>query len=304
MPELPEVETVARDLAQLIIKKKIHSVHVYDKRVISRFSPIVFAQKLTGKIIKSVSRRAKAIIIAFDSGDYLVVQPKMTGHFVAQQLDSELSSRNPRISQQKNRKSAGFPSEKILSPKENRDIKVMFDFGNNLYVYYLDQRTFGWLIYTKDLKEISYLNTAGPEPLGETSFNVDYLEEKFKSRNGPIKNILLNQQLIAGLGNIYASEILFASRIDPKTPASSLKRPQLKLIYDNTRSILKEAITRRGTSMRNYRDTNGEKGSFIKLIKVYGRDGENCPNCKRVIVRLVQAGRSTFYCPHCQKRKE
>lgn len=273
MPELPEVETVKNDLAREITGRKVIRCAVFDGRVL-KVSPAVFTGALKGKIFGRPARRAKAIVIPLAPDGYLVAQLGMTGRFFYRK----------------------FP----LSGEESRDVKVTFELDNGCYLYYLDQRMFGRLIHARDLAEIPYLSAAGPEPLGD-KFTVDYLAVALKSRKGPVKNLLLNQGFVAGLGNIYACEILFAAGIHPEQPAGSLSVPDLEKLHRHIRRVLREAIARRGTTLRDYRDASGKKGGFLEAIKVYGKKGRPCPGCGTSIVRIAQAGRSTFFCPACQK---
>jgi formamidopyrimidine-DNA glycosylase len=276
MPELPEVETVKNDLAREITGRKIMRCAVFDGRVL-KVSPAVFVRALKGKIFGQPARRAKAIIIPLEPDGDLVVQLGMTGRFFYRKLP--------------------------LSGADSRDVKVVFELDNGCRLYYLDQRMFGWLIHARDLAEVPYLSGAGPEPLGD-EFTVGYLAAALKSRKGPVKNLLLNQGLVAGLGNIYACESLFAAGINPTRPAGSLSAPDLEKLHRNIRRILRKAIARRGTTLRDYRDASGKKGGFLEEIKVYGKAGRPCPGCGAGIVRITQAGRSTFFCPACQKDPE
>ena len=145
-----------------------------------------------------------------------------------------------------------------------------------------------------------YLTTIGPEPLGE-DFSIEWLTRELKRRSSPIKPLLMNQQFIAGIGNIYASEILYSAKVNPKKMARRLTRKQIEAVHRYTVSILEESIRLRGTSMRNYRDSEGRKGKFMDRIRVYGKQDQDCPACAAPIIRIVQAQRSTFYCKHCQK---
>lgn len=273
MPELPEVETVSRDLRKCCTGRSILNARVFDSRVIKNLSPRAFILALKNKSIKQVTRRAKAIIMTFDEGGFLVVQLGMTGHFIF--------------------------GEKWLEGYSPKDIKASFDLSGGEKLFYLDQRMFGWLIAVDRLEEIPYLNTAGPEPLSR-EFNPGCFAGAIKERAAPIKNLLLNQNIVAGLGNIYASEILFSAGVHPARRADSLTETETALICRHTKEILKDAIRLRGTSMRNYRDSRGQKGGFLRRIRVYGRDGEPCCRCGRPIEKIVQAGRSSFFCKNCQ----
>lgn len=274
MPELPEVETITRDLQPVLKGLFIKDVQIYDKRVIARLSPEVFIRRVEGRRIADVYRRGKAIVIVLDPGRFLVVQLKMTGQLIyGNDLKKEFNS---------------------------NDTKVVFRLSNGRYLNYNDQRTFGWLYSVDSLDEIPYFNSIGPEPFDKI-FETAWLKNALHPRTAPIKTLLLNQQVVAGIGNIYASEILFNARIRPTRKSNSLKNDEISRLRQSSIDILNEAIHFRGSSMRNYRDSNGEKGKFNERIKVYGRDNEPCPACTTPITRIVQAGRSTFYCRKCQK---
>ncbi len=270
MPELPEVETIKRSLAVKITGQRILKVTVHDDRVLRNCSASVFMKTLTGRTFKDISRRGKALIFSFNEPGFMVVQPMMTGQLIFSQTPSQ------------------------------PQIKIVFHLSNGNYLLYNDQRLFGRINFYQDLKEMDFLKTLGPEPFGP-EFNSDWLQEKLAKRKVPIKSLLLNQQIVAGIGNIYACEILFDCGINPKRPAQRLKKQEIKALIDATTAILQKAIHERGTSMHTYVDGEGQKGNFIKRIKVYGRENEPCVKCRRPIERIVQSGRSTFYCRRCQR---
>ncbi|MBZ0166832.1 MAG: formamidopyrimidine-DNA glycosylase, partial [Candidatus Omnitrophica bacterium] len=180
-----------------------------------------------------------------------------------------------------------------------KETKVIFRLSNGAFLNYNDQRLFGWLYLVDSLDDIPYLKTIGPEPLGK-NFSVEWLSRELKKRTSPIKPLLMNQQFIAGIGNIYASEILYSAGVNPKKKARRLTRKQIEAVHRHTVSILEESIRLRGTSMRNYRDSAGQKGKFMDRIRVYGKKDQQCPVCAAPIMRIVQAQRSTFYCKQCQ----
>ncbi len=271
MPELPEVETIKEDLKKKILNTCITKVEVYDSRVIRNCSLRIFNQSIKNKLISQVLRRGKAMIFKFNDGvGYLVIQPMMTGQLIL--------------------------AKKNVTTKFT---KLTFELSNDQYLHYNDQRLFGRIQVVSDLKEIKYFCTLGPDPLSE-DFHIEWLEGELKKRTMPIKSLLMNQNIISGIGNIYASEILFRSGINPRRPALSLNKKEITALYRATQAILKEAIRFRGTSMMNYRDGKGHRGRFLDRIKVYGRENEHCFRCEGLIQRLVLSGRSTFYCQNCQ----
>lgn len=268
MPELPEVETIRRDLARGILHKTIARIDIVDPRVL-RQPAKDFLRRLQGQEITGISRRGKALDLSLASGEHLVVQVMMTGQMVAD-----------------------GPS--------HPHTRVVFTFTDGSKVLYNDQRVFGQLRVVKDTQEIKYFRVIGPEPLTK-NFDTDYIAGFFKKSGRPIKNVLLDHTFVAGVGNIYACEVLFRCGISPKRRARLIPSAGRDLLRLQTIEVLKEAIALRGSSIRDYRDGAGEKGKFTQNIRVYGREGEPCLQCQSPIKRIVQAGRSTFYCMKCQK---
>ena len=274
MPELPEVETIRQDLLNHVKGKSILAVEVRDRRVI--FGELDdFLKKCRGKEIFDIARRGKAVVISLKGGGYLIVQLGMTGQLVCSSA-------------------AGCASH------TDKSTKIIFQLSNDLALLYNDQRLFGRVYVADHLEDVAFFKTIGPEPLG-VDFNVAWLIEQLKKRKSPIKSLLLNQQFVAGIGNIYASEILFDAQIKPQRLAYRLRLTEIESLYRSTIRILQKAIRYRGTSMRNYRDGLGRQGQFKNRIKVYGREAEHCLVCRTPIERIVQSGRSTFYCRKCQR---
>jgi formamidopyrimidine-DNA glycosylase len=273
MPELPEVETITRDLSRQVVGGRIARVYVWDRRVIRNCPTEQFIRTLTGQAIAHVFRRGKAIGVRLESKGFLVIQPMMTG----QLLYGTGSWRNVRT----------------------QVTRITFELSNNRYLNYNDQRLFGRLTCVEDLNQVAFLKSIGLEPFSR-QFTTSWLEERTRKRDLPIKNLLMNQHFLAGIGNIYASEILFCARLHPKRPASSLSSREIKLLHAAVRRVLKEAIRFRGTSMNTYRDLYNQTGNFMKRIQVYGRGDEPCFRCGMRINRIILAGRSTYFCQRCQ----
>ncbi|MDO8304025.1 MAG: bifunctional DNA-formamidopyrimidine glycosylase/DNA-(apurinic or apyrimidinic site) lyase, partial [Sedimentisphaerales bacterium] len=236
-------------------------------------TPEAFIKKIRNTTLEHFGRRGKAIVISLKPKGYLIIQPKMSGYLMFGKKASNLE---------------------ITSAT-----KAVFRLSNDAVLHYNDHRMFGWLYYVEDLKAVKYFQNLGPEPL-EKNFTVDLLKASLSRRVSPIKVVLMNQAVVAGIGNIYASEILFDVKIDPRRKATSLKAAEMKKLHASIQKTLRVAIEARGSSLRDYRDTSGQKGNFVQLIKVYNRAGKSCPRCKGVIQKIVQAQRSTFSCPHCQ----
>ncbi|MFA5088542.1 MAG: bifunctional DNA-formamidopyrimidine glycosylase/DNA-(apurinic or apyrimidinic site) lyase [Candidatus Omnitrophota bacterium] len=274
MPELPEVETIKRDLAKHISGASIEKVSVIDPRVIRNHSPKILIDQCSGRTIARVSRRGKALIVSFSQQGHLVIQPMMTGQLV---LLNEPAAKPPR-----------------------KETKIIFKLSNGRCLIYNDQRLFGRVQYVGSLRESKFLTALGAEPLSE-KFNCRWLRQGLSTRKGKIKPALMDQRFIAGIGNIYASEILFCSGIHPQRRADTLRQKEIAVLHKATVQILRKAIRFRGTSIRDYRDGSGQRGEFIGHLKVYGREKQRCSRCDAKIRRVVQSGRSTFYCPTCQR---
>jgi len=267
MPELPEVETIVRDLSKSLKRKTLVEVVVKDAFLL-RQPARDFIRRIRAQAVLKITRRGKAIIVHLGSGEFLVVQLMMTGQLIA-------------------------------NGQEDKHTRIKFVLSEGQYLLYNDQRRFGQLRVVAALDEIKHFNILGPEPFAK-EFTPDFMRAAFKKTSRSIKTVLLDHTFVAGIGNIYACEILFRSLISPKREAKRISLLEAQTIHRYIVEVLKEAIKHRGSSMRNYRDGSGQKGRFSERIAVYARQGMPCPRCQRLIVRIVQAGRSTFYCGHCQ----
>lgn len=288
MPELPEVETTAKDLQTKVLSRTFVDVWTDTKKIIKKPKDFEeFRKQLKGKKIQKIWRRGKNIIFGLSKDYSLLIHQKLTGHLLVGYwvLDD------------------GYwkPKEKgLLEEKVNTYIHLLFTLDNRKMLALSDLRKFAKveLWRTEDLKkELSFL---GPEPL-EKSFTFNKFKKILKNKKGKIKQLLMKQELIAGIGNIYSDEILWKTRIHPFKDVSKLTEKQLKNIYKAIKEILKKAIKLKGTSISDYRNTEGGKGSFGKIIKVYQKKGQKCIRCGTIIQRKKIAGRSTHFCPKCQK---
>ncbi|MFA5261229.1 MAG: DNA-formamidopyrimidine glycosylase [Candidatus Omnitrophota bacterium] len=272
MPELPEVETVCRDLQKKILGVSVDHVRIYDGRVVRIPSPEDFVKRLRAKTVAAVSRRGKALIIQLHpGGDFLVVQMMMTGQMIV-----------------------------CSGPQKGRYTKVVFKLSNGKYLHYNDQRLFGRLAVVADLDMIPYFAALGPEPFSR-QFSCDYLRQALKNRKAPVKTLLLDAKIVAGIGNIYASEILYDCGLNPCSPSGQLSGRDIEALWTSIRRILKRAVEARGTSVYSYRDAEGRRGGYKDFLKVYGRDNRACYHCGYFIKKIIQGGRSTFFCPTCQR---
>ncbi len=295
MPELPEVETIRLQLDKLLLNKTITAVSVLSPR-----NFIGDKKNLIGRKILSVKRRAKVILMELNNGDYLAVHLKMTGQLIYREKE--------KISLGKD--NCGRYDVSVLPNNYTRVIISL----NKGKLYFNDLRKFGWMKVLKisnfkfqisnsgqqKLDKIAG-GSYGPEPF-DKGFTEEYLQNIFAKTSRPIKLILLDQEKIAGIGNIYASEVLFKAGILPMKPAKKLGDKDIKILREAVIKILTKAIKQKGTSDKDeaYRQSNGEKGNYQNYLKVYGRNNEKCPKCHGIIKRIKIGGRGTFYCPQCQ----
>ena len=287
MPELPEVEIVKQSLKKSIKYKKIKEVIVRNRNL--RFKVTRnFEKILKNKFITEVSRISKYIIIHLESNMYCIIHLGMSGtiHLIKK-------------SNNKNFTNLSFYQSKNL-PKKHNHIKIIFP---KFKIVYNDPRRFGFFKLINDKEKFDlYFKKIGPEPFSK-KFNLNYLKNNLFNRKKNIKNLLLDQNFVSGIGNIYANEILFYAKIDPKKYGYEIKEEDMKKIVKYSRIVLNLAIKYGGSSIRDFKDTKGSSGSFQKEFKIYGREGENCSrnNCENKILKIFQNNRSTFFCKSCQK---
>lgn len=292
MPELPEVETVRRGLSKLIIGQKIIDVH-FDWPKGFPNSPSDVQSFLIGAKISSVKRRAKVLIIDLDSKYSLVIHLKMTGQLVYRSNDS------------KTRYGAGHPNDSLIGKLPDKSTRVVIEFKDSK-LFFNDQRKFGWmrLLPTIEVPNIDFFKKVGPEPLEDYFKFPQFKIRVLRRKNSNIKSVILDQTVIAGVGNIYADESLFAAKIHPKTIVGDISEAKLRKLYTELRRIMKLSIELGGSTDRNYVDAEGKKGSYLKFALVFRRDGQPCVKCGTMIQKLKVAGRGTHVCPSCQKIEE
>lgn len=284
MPELPEVETIKNDLREKILNKKITEAAVRKKRLV-RGSALKFSQILRNNSFVDVDRIGKLIIFKLSQGGFMLVHLKMTGQLVYE-FGSVLV--------------AGGHFTDNFQTLPNKHSHVIFKFKDGSRLYYNDLRQFGFLEIVDQKKLETIKAKYGLEPL-TPDFTLANFKKALAGRRAAIKAVLLNQSTIAGIGNIYADEILFAAGVAPFRPANSVSERELKNIFQAASAILKKAIKYRGTTFSNYVDSNGHKGGFSRFLRVYGRSGQKCYECGQVIKKVKLAGRGTSYCENCQK---
>jgi len=274
MPELPEVETVKKSLEGLITGLIIKDVDLFMPKIVKLPSPQSFTETLAGKTIKKLGRRGKYLLIHLSDKHTLVIHFRMTGRLVY--------------------------SPPGTSP--GKHTHAVFRLSNGHELHFSDMRQFGRmaLLETDRLDTLAGLKDLGVEPLSE-EFTREFLKKQLKRRRVKIKPLLLDQTFIAGLGNIYADESLHRARINPEKTAVNLTAREIALLYRAIRDVLEEGIANRGTTFRDYVDGMGQTGSNKEALRVYDREDKPCLSCGKPIVRTRLGGRSSYYCPRCQK---
>lgn len=282
MPELPEVETVRRGLAPVMEGKTILRAQVNRPDLRWPFPPGM-AGRLTGQAVLGLRRRSKYILADLGSGETLLIHLGMSGRML---ISGTM---------------VGEFHHPITTPGKHDH--VVLDMSGGARITFNDARRFGAmdLLPTEGAETHPLLAAIGPEPLGN-GFDGDYLAARLRGRSMPIKAALLDQHIIAGLGNIYVCEVLFRAGIDPRTPAGHLGDTRAAGLVPVIRQVLEEAIAAGGSSLKDYRQADGELGYFQHNFQVYGREGQSCatPGCGGTVTRIVQSGRSSFFCPECQ----
>jgi formamidopyrimidine-DNA glycosylase len=283
MPELPEVETVRRGLLS-VMEGRVITYAAINRPDLRWPFPVGMAARLTGKRVLALRRRSKYILADLDSGETLIIHLGMSGRML---ISGAMLG--------------GFHHDHPAPAKHDH---VVLDIEGGARITFNDARRFGSmdLIATDVADSHLLLRNLGPEPLGN-AFSGPYLLDRLKSRNTPIKSALLDQSIVAGLGNIYVCEVLFRAHINPARKAGQIAVARVASLVPIIRDVLADAIDAGGSSLRDYRQADGELGYFQHAFKVYGREGEPCvtAGCTSTIARIVQSGRSSFFCPTCQR---
>jgi formamidopyrimidine-DNA glycosylase len=291
MPELPEVETVRLGLIPAVEGHRLTRVQA--RRADLRIAfPSGFVERLTGRSVARIRRRAKYLLLDLDSGETLVVHLGMSGRLTIH--GAKAAVKPGRFHHKAAEDGSG----------EGKHDHVVFETEEGTRIVFTDHRRFGLmaLTQTSGLERDKLFEGLGPEPLDD-AFTPAVLSAKLKGKRTPIKAALLDQRVVAGLGNIYVCEALFRARISPKRLANSVAGERAKKLVPAIKAVLREAIAAGGSSLRDYARADGELGYFQHHFAVYDREGAPCPgrDCKGRIKRIVQSGRSTFYCPSCQR---
>ena len=288
MPELPEVEIVKRSLKNKVNYKKIKKIIITNRDLRFKIQKN-FEKNLEGRIITNVSRFSKYIILVLDNNNYCLIHLGMSGtlHLVDYKKKEKMTN-------------LSFYHSKIL-PKNHNHIRIKF---SNFTIIYNDPRRFGFIKYFNSHQKLNnFFKNYGPDPF-EKSFNIKYLKKKLKDKKKNIKNLLLDQKFISGIGNIYANEILFYSKINPFKKGENISNYEINKILKISKSVLNKAIKKGGSSIRDFKNSKGKKGSYQEEFAVYGREKKNCKsrNCNFKIIKINISNRSTYICNNCQKK--
>lgn len=266
MPELPEVETIKRELESAVLGKKITEVCVHHPKVIREPSVEKFKKGLAGATIKNILRQAKVLILELSNGKSLVIHLKMTGQ--------------------------------LIYPGKGKTGRVSFKFSDGEWLDFNDQRLFAELRLLDDWRTLPFIQGLGPEP---DDLNLEQFKEMLSKKKTKIKPLLMDQTFISGVGNLYAAEALFRARIHPERAANSLSDKEKELLFREIKETLHEAIQHKGSSVDQYVQLSGAPGDYAKYHKVYDREGKLCLVCKGPIKRISLGGRGTYFCPKCQR---
>jgi formamidopyrimidine-DNA glycosylase len=289
MPELPEVETVARQLEPEIEGRRIESLEVLDERWSRPVPPAEIEKAVSGSTIEGLGRRGKYLLLGLDGGRTLVMHLRMTGNLILVEGDEVFDpSEGRRL----------YEGERST---EARYLRARFLLDDGRELWFTDPRRFGEAFLIDDADLARRFSRLGIEPFSP-EFTPEALGAMAAGRTAPLKSFLLDQSGVAGIGNIYADEALYRARLHPLSPAGSMRPEHLEALRDGVLAALQAGIDAGGSSIDDYRDGRGEKGRMQEKFLVHTREGEPCPSCEGEIVRIVVGGRSTYFCPSCQVR--
>src|SRR5689334_4126602 len=272
MPELPEVEYVARQLHGELVGRRIERVEVSWPRIVAGMAPEELAARVAGRMVTGIGRRGKYLLIALEGGETLIVHRRMSGNLT-------------------------------LAPPDAADpyVRAAFALDDGRRLLYSDPRKFGRITLAADADLPRVFAALGPEPLDDETFTAAALAARLAGTKRPIKAALLDQGIVAGLGNIYADEALFRARIHPLRPADSLTPSEIAALREAIQAVLLVGIAHGGTTFGRHRDVYNEAGTNLEHVVAYRKTGQPCPRCGTPIERMVVAQRGTHYCPHCQR---
>ena len=287
MPELPEVETIKRGLVELIIGKKIKTISVLDSPKSLRASKNDLDAFVINHKIFNINRRGKALIIALDSDYVFLVHLRMTGQLVYREKDFNFG--------------AGHPNDSLIGNLPDKTTRIIIEFTDDSKLFFNDQRKFGYfkLMPKDEVENDSFIKKLGPEPLGvNKSITEQFIKRIRKRNNSAVKAAILDQSVIAGIGNIYADEALFLAKVHPASKVKDLTDDELALILESAIKVMKLSIKLGGSTDKNYIDAKGNRGTYLNFANVFRREGKPCKNHPDVLIEKIRiAGRGTHICP-------
>lgn len=288
MPELPEVETIRLGLERLLVGKQVRGVHNYDSPKSFPNAPADVQKFLIGATVAAVRRRAKVLLIELSSQYTLMIHLKMTGQLVYVASDSHFAG--------------GHPNDSLINTLPDNTTRERIDFVDGSTLFFNDLRKFGWmkLLPTFAVAHEAFMKKVGPEPLDDLFTTKEFIQRIRRRNNTTIKAAILDQTVLAGVGNIYADESLWMSKIHPASRVRDLSDEQLSTLLTNIKQVLALSIAKGGSTDKNYVDAEGKKGSYLKFANVFRREGQECPRCGTTIEKTRVAGRGTHVCPVCQ----
>lgn len=289
MPELPEVETVRRGLSKLIIEKTVKSATVFESPKSFPNDDNTVDEFLIGARIVAVRRRAKVLLIDLSTEYSLVIHLKMTGQLVYRDTNQRFG--------------AGHPNDSLIGDLPDRSTRVSILFSDESTLYFNDQRKFGWvkLYPTLEVPNIDFMKKVGPEPLEDSFTDEEFIPRIRRRNNTTIKAAILDQTVLAGVGNIYADESLWGAKIHPATRVRDVSDMQLATLLEEIKYVMNLSIEKGGSTDKNYVNAEGKRGSYIDFARVFRKEGQPCPRHPEVIIEKTKvAGRGTHVCPACQ----
>jgi len=289
MPELPEVETVRRGLQELLPQRQIADVW-FDWPKGFPNAPADVRAFMQGAAVRAVRRRAKVLIIDLSTEYSLVIHLKMTGQLVFRSASEHFG--------------AGHPNDSLIGVLPDTSTRVVLTFTDGSKLFFNDQRKFGWmrLLPTVEVEQLDFFQKVGPEPLSASFTADDFIARLLRRKKSGIKAVLLDQTVVAGIGNIYADESLWGAKIHPETAVQDVPEAQLRELYTSLRTVLQLSIDKGGSTDRNYVNHEGKRGSYLTFANVFRREGQACPRCGTEIIKTRVAGRGTHTCPVCQPK--
>ncbi|MCE9644271.1 bifunctional DNA-formamidopyrimidine glycosylase/DNA-(apurinic or apyrimidinic site) lyase [Candidatus Parcubacteria bacterium] len=298
MPELPEVESLRRSLEKVVLGQTIKRIEVLAPKMVSGLGNArtatpaktkAFMNGLEKEKILSISRRAKNLIFHFSHGKVMIVHLKMTGQLVYKEKGKKAVT-------------GGHPIELSESELPNKHTRLIFHLGRET-LFYNDTRMFGYLLYYKNLEEaerLGHFSNLGVEPL-DPAFTLEYFRDALKVRKGTLKKVLMDQKVVTGLGNIYADEVAYEAGVRPTRQIAKVTSAEIEKLYKAIKRTIDAAIHLGGSSVADYLLADGSRGNYAREHKVYGKTGEKCSKCAKKLLTIQLNGRTTVYCPQCQK---